>query len=145
PEEILREGARELGLPNAGRPEEDERADGPPCVLEPRPRPPDGARHRRDRVTLAHDAPVERFLHARELGRLLLLQLGERNARPPRDDVLDVLLAHRLRPLGLALVPLPLHLLVAPAQELLLLAQRGRLLELLGLEIHVLLADHPLD
>ena len=47
--------------------------------------------------------------------------------------------------LALALVPLALHLLVAPAEQLLLLAKRRGLLELLGLEVHVLLAHHPLD
>ena len=51
----------------------------------------------------------------------------------------------RLRALALALVPLPLHVLVAAAQQLLFLSERGGLLELLGLEVHVLLAHHPLD
>ena len=48
-------------------------------------------------------------------------------------------------PLPLVLLPLPLHLLFAAAEELLLLAERGGLLELLGLEVHVLLAHDPLD
>ncbi len=50
-----------------------------------------------------------------------------------------------LRPLALALVPLPLHLVVAPAEELFLLPERRGLLELLRLKVHVLLADDALD
>ena len=51
----------------------------------------------------------------------------------------------RLRPLALVLLPLALELFLAAAKDLFLLAQRGRLLELLRLEVHVLLADDPLQ
>src|SRR6202035_5452210 len=92
------------------------------------------ARDRGHRVPLAHDAAVEGLFHARELGGLLLLELGQRDPGPAGDDVLDVLLAHRLRALALPLVPLALHVLVAPAEQLLLLSKRRGLLELLSLE-----------
>ena len=88
---------------------------------------------------------MEDVLHPGELGRLLLLQARERDTGPAGDDVLDVLLAdHRLLPV-LVLLPLPLELVVPGPEGLLLLAERGGLLELLGLQEHVLLADHPLD
>ena len=48
-------------------------------------------------------------------------------------------------PLPLFLLPLPLHLLLAVLEDLFLLAERGGLLELLRLEVHVLLADDPLQ
>ena len=51
----------------------------------------------------------------------------------------------RLRALALVLLPLALQLFLACAQDLFLLAQGGRLLELLGLQVHVLLADDPLQ
>ena len=145
PEEVLREGAGELGLSHSGRSEEDEGAHGTAAVLEPGPRAPDGSRHGHHRVLLTHDAPVQGLFHPGELRRFLLLELGERDPRPAGHDVLDVFLADRLRALALALVPLPLHLLVATAQKLFLLPERGGLLELLCLEVHVLLTDDTLD
>src|SRR5262249_30658295 len=143
-EEVFSKRSGELGLAHPGGSEEDERPDGSAAVLQAGSRTPYRARHSRDGVALPDDAAVERFLHPRELGRLLLLELGKGHTRPARDDVLDVLLPHRLGALALALVPLPLHLLVATPEELFLLAQRRRLLELLGFEIHVLLANDPL-
>src|SRR5216117_933757 len=62
-----------------------------------------------------------------------------------RHDELDVLLLDRLGPLALVLFPLALELLLAVPEDLLLLAERRGLLELLGLEVHVLLADDPLE
>src|SRR5215468_1900800 len=143
-EEILGERPGQLRLAHAGGAEEHEGAHGSPAVLEAGPRAPDGARHRHHCVLLADDAAMESIFHAGELGGLLLLELGERDARPAGHDVFDVFLADGLGPLALALVPLALHLLVATAEELLLLAQRRGLLELLRLEVHVLLAHHPL-
>ena len=52
--------ARQLGLADAGRAEEDEAADRPVRVLQAGARPADRARERRDRLVLADDAPVQR-------------------------------------------------------------------------------------
>src|SRR5262249_58619369 len=105
----------------------------------------DGARNRGDRVVLADDSSVEGFLHPGELLGLFLLELGQRDAGPAGHDELDVLFLDRLRPLAFVLLPLALELLVAVAEDFLLLTKRRGLLELLRLEIHVLLADHTLE
>src|SRR5437773_2718980 len=99
----------------------------------------------RRRIVLADDAAVQRLFHPRELLGLLLLELPERDAGPAGDDELDVFFLDRLSALALVLLPLALELLVAMAEHLLLLAERGGLLEFLGLQIHVLLADDPLE
>src|SRR2546425_836780 len=123
-EQVLGERARQLGLADAGGAEEDERAHGALGVLEAGTGAADGARHRFDGVVLADDPAVQRLFHARQLRRLLLLELAERDARPARDDELDVFFAHRLGALALVLLPVALHLLFAPAEDLLLLAKR---------------------
>src|SRR5207237_9778828 len=135
----------QLGLAVAGGAEEHERADVTLGVLQAGAGATDRARDGRDRVVLTDDPPVQSFFHAGELLGLLFLELGERDAGPAGDDELDVLFLDRLRPLALVLLPLALELLVAVAKDLLLLAQRGGLLELLRLEVHILLADHPLE
>ena len=144
-EQVFGERARELGLADAGRAQEDERADRTLGVLEAGARAADGARDRNDRVVLADDPAVQGLLHAGELGRLLLLELRQRDAGPPRDDILDVVLADGLGALALVLLPLALQLFLAVPEQLLLLAEGGRLLELLRLEVHVLFADDALD
>src|SRR5438876_9379687 len=94
------------------------------------------ALHGRHRVVLADDPPVERLFHARELLGLLLLELRQRDAGPARHDELDVLLLDRLGALALVLLPLALELLLAVPADLLLLAARRRLLDLLRLHVH---------
>src|SRR5687768_4086336 len=132
--QVLGERASKLRLADAGRSEEDERADRALRVLEAGARATDGAGDGFHRVVLADDATVEGVLHAGELGRLLLLELAERDAGPARDDELDVLLADRLGALALVLVPVALHLLFATTKNLFLLAKGRGLLELLRLE-----------
>ena len=73
-EQELGEGPGELGLADAGRAEEQERADRPARVAEPGPRAPDGVRHGLDRLVLADDPPVEAVLHLDELLELALHQ-----------------------------------------------------------------------
>ena len=82
--------ARELGLADAGRAEEDERADRPARVLEPGARATNGVRHGGDRLVLADDALVQLVLHADELGLLALQQPRDGHAGPRRDDLGDV-------------------------------------------------------
>ena len=55
-EEELRERPGELGLADAGRAEEQERAERPARVAEAGPGPPDRVRHGLDRLVLADDA-----------------------------------------------------------------------------------------
>ena len=90
-------------------------------------------------------ALVQLLLHADQLLRLGLGELEDRDARPHRDDVGDLLLAH----LGLLLVglvaPALLELLLLLRQLALLVAQRRCLLELLRLDRVLLVGAHLLD
>ena len=81
-EQVLGQSAGKLGFSDTGRAEEDERADRPLRILEPGPGAPNGAGDSGDRVVLADDTAVERLFHAGQLLRLLLLELGERDASP---------------------------------------------------------------
>ena len=76
------EGAGELGLADAGRAEEQERADRTARVLEPGTCPADGVGHGLDGLVLADDALVEALLHADELGLLAFHQAADRDAGP---------------------------------------------------------------
>ena len=79
-EQRLGERPRQLGLADAGRPEEEERADRPVRVAQPRPRAPDAARDRVDRLVLPDHALVQLRLQAEQALALLLGQLRDRNA-----------------------------------------------------------------
>src|SRR4051794_19045457 len=101
---------------------------------------------RDDRLLLADDALVQLVFHADQLLGLGLGQLEDRDARPHRDDVGDLLLAD-LRLLAGAFLgaPVLLELALLLRQLALLVAQRGRLLELLGLDRGLLVLAHLLD
>src|SRR4029079_18960597 len=75
------------------RAEEHEAADRAVRVLQPGARTPDGARQRADRLLLRDDAVVQRVFHVQELVSLVLVDRGERYARPLRDHFVDVVLA----------------------------------------------------
>src|SRR2546425_9444191 len=68
-EEELGECARQLGFPDSGGPEEEERADGPIGVGEPRPRAPDRVGHGAEGLVLADDAPREPRSEERRVGK----------------------------------------------------------------------------
>ena len=144
-EQELGERARELGLPHAGRAEEDERAGRALRVLDPGAGAADRLGDGDDRRLLADHALVELLLHAHELLRLGLGQLEDRDPRPHRDDVGDLVLAD----LGLLLVglvaPVLLELLLLLRELPLLVAQRRGLLELLRLDRRLLLGADGLD
>ena len=89
-EQELGEGAGQLGLADAGRAEEQERADRPARVAEAGPGAPDGVGHGLDRLVLADDALVEPLLHLDELLELALHQLRDRDPGPGGDDLGDV-------------------------------------------------------
>ena len=75
-EHELGEGLGELGLPDAGRAQEDERADRALRVLEAGAGAADGLGDDLDRLLLADDAAVERLLHLEQPLRLLLRRCG---------------------------------------------------------------------
>ena len=144
-EQELGERARELGLPDAGRPEEDERAGRPLRVLDAGPRAADRLRDGDDRRVLADHALVQLLFHADEPLRLGLGELEDRDARPHRDDVGDLFLAD-LGLLGLlGVAPLILELALLLRQLALLVAQRRGLLELLALDRGFLVLADLLD
>ena len=130
-------------MPTPDGPEEDERAGRALRVLDARACAADRARDRLDRLFLADDALVQLVLHPREAGGLGLGQLEDRDARPHRDDVGDLFLAHfGLLGLGLVLAPVLFELALLLRQLALLVAQRRGLLELLVLDrVFLVLAD----
>src|SRR3954447_1031851 len=98
-----------------------------------------------DRSLLADDALVELVLHPHELLGLGLGELEDRDPRPHRDDVRNLLLAD-LGPLaGLAGTPLLFHLALLVRELALLVAEVRGLLELLRLDGRFLLAPRLLD
>ena len=114
-------------------------------ILDPGAGAADRLRDGDDRRLLADHALVQLLLHPDQLLRLGLGELEDRDPRPHRDDVGDLVLAH----LGLLLVglvaPALLELLLLLRQLALLVAQRGRLLELLRLDRVLLVGAHLLD
>src|SRR5262245_49398400 len=62
------------------------------AILQTRARTADGARERRNGRLLTDHALVQLFLDPQQFGHFLFLQRGDRDARPARDHVVDVLL-----------------------------------------------------
>ena len=89
-EHELGERAGELGLADAGRAEEQERADRPVRVAEPGARAAQRVGDGLDRLVLADDALVQALLHVDELLHLGLEQAGDRDAGPAADDLGDL-------------------------------------------------------
>src|SRR5206468_3331647 len=142
-EEELGERARELGLPHARRPEEDERADRPVRVLDAGAGAEHGVGDRGHRVVLPDHALVEMLGQVDELLALALDQPGDGNTGPARHDLGDVLLVD-------ALLEQPPAAVLARAEPFLLqppqaLARAGVALLLerlaLDLELHDLAVD----
>jgi hypothetical protein len=91
-EHELGERLRELGLPDAGGAEEDERPDRSLGVLETGPSAANRLRDDLDRLLLADDAAVERVLHVEQPLGFLGGDAGHRDSGPHRDDLGDLLL-----------------------------------------------------
>src|SRR3989442_14995035 len=119
----LGERPRQLALPAAGGAEEDERAGRALRVLDPGAGAADRARDGLDRGVLPDHALVQLLLHLDQLLRLGLGELEDRDARPHRHDVGDLLLADLgLLLLALALAPALLELALLLRQLPLLVA-----------------------
>ncbi len=95
-EQRLRKRLAQLGLADAGRPEEQERADRAVRVLDARARTQDRVAHALHRVVLSDDAPMQHFVEMQKLLALAFEQLGHRNAGPARHDLGDFLLGHMI-------------------------------------------------
>ena len=93
-EEVFRDGLGQLGLADARRSEEEERAQRPVFVVQTGPRAADGIRDGLHRRRLADDPLAEFLLHAQELLALAFQHLGGRNAGPALDHLGDLLRAH---------------------------------------------------
>ncbi len=134
--------SRQLGLTDAGRAGEDERAGRPLRVLEAGPGPPDRLRHGLDRVVLADDALVQLVLHAEQSSGLLLGQLVDRDAGPVRQDLGDLLVVDLAHDVEVARLPLLLPLRLLAEQLLLLVAQLRGSLEVLRVDRGLLVPAH---
>ena len=95
-EQIGRQRLGQLGLADAGGPQEHERADRPVRVLQARARAPHRGRDRLHRLLLADDALGEFALHAQELVLLAFEHAVDRHAGPARDHAGDVIGGHGL-------------------------------------------------
>ncbi len=95
-EQEIGERLGELGLADAGRTQEHERADRPVRILQPRARTADRGCHRMHRLCLPDHALRQRLLHFEQLVTLALEHLVDRNAGPARHDLRHVVFGHRL-------------------------------------------------
>ena len=80
----------EFGLPDAGRPDEQERAGRPVRIGDPGARTAHRIRNQSDGLMLADHTLFELGFHAQQLGRLALHQAPGRNARPGGDHGGDI-------------------------------------------------------
>ncbi len=97
-EHELGEIAREEGLADPGRSEEEEGTDRAARVLEVGAGAAQGLGDGDDRLVLADDAALELVLHLEKLLGFLLLHAVERHAGPLGDDGHDVVVRRRRRP-----------------------------------------------
>src|SRR5680860_71812 len=134
-----------LGLTDAGRTGEDERATGTTRVLQAGAGTPDRLGHRPQRLVHADDALVQLGLHVEQPRGLLLGQLEHRDAGRGGQDLGDELLVdlgHNVHVTGL---PLLLTLGLLTQQRLLVVAQGRRLLEVRGVDGGLLLTTDRRD
>src|SRR3954454_11559378 len=90
-EQRLGQRLGQLRLPDAGGAEEDERPRRPARVLHPCAGPDDGVGDRLHRFVLPDHPPVEHLVEAQQLLPFPLGQPRDRDARPRRDDLGDLL------------------------------------------------------
>ncbi len=95
-EEESRQGAGQFRLADAGRTEEDERADWPVGVLQAGPGAPDGVGDQADRFILADDPLMQTVFHVHQFFHLAFQQAGYRDAGPVADHLGDLFRVHFL-------------------------------------------------
>ena len=144
-EQELGQRLGQLGLADAGRAGEDERARRTLRILEAHTSAANRTGQRGNRFVLADDALVQLGLHAEQLLRLGLGELEHRNAGGRGDHLGDHILVHDHLDIGLALAPRGFLLLALRFQLLLVVAQLGGLLEVLVLDSLVLLGGDLRD
>ena len=133
-EQELGERLGQLGLADAGRAEEDERAAGPLRVLETGPGAADRLGHGGDGALLADDPLVQLVLHVDELLGLLLGELVDRDAGPQAEHLGDGFLVDLVEQVDAVGAHLGLLGGLLLEQRLLLVAQASGLLEALLLD-----------
>ena len=144
-EHELGERLGELRLADAGRAQEDERADRALRILEPGAGAADGLGDDLDRLLLADDAAVEGLLHLEQALGFLGGDPGDRDAGPHRDDLGDLLLVDRRLVAADLRLPLAAQPLDGLAGGGLCLAQARGLLVLLVVDRRVLLLRDPVE
>ena len=144
-EQELGERLGKLGLSDAGRAGEDERARGALRVLQPRALTTDRLRQGCDRLFLTDDALVQRLLHEDEAARLLLGELEHRDAGGLGEHLSDQTLVNDGGRRDLTRTPLLLEAQALGKQALLLVAQGCCLLEVLVLGCRFLLLANLRD
>src|SRR6266540_3777559 len=146
-EHELGEGTRQLRLADAGRAEEDERADRAVRVLQTRASPPQRVRDGGNCLVLADDALVQALLHVDQLLGLALEQPRDGDPGPAGDDLGDVVLVDLLLHHGRLDLLAAVELLLELRQ--LAVADLGHALKValaLGsLRLHLQLVDPPGD
>ena len=144
-EEELGQRLGQLGLPDTGRAQEDERAARALRVLEAGPGPADGPRQGLDGLFLADDPLVQLVLHAEELGRLLLGEAVDGDAGPVGQNLGDDLLVDDVEELEPSARHSASMRLLAVEALLLLLGKLLGLLEGLPLDGRLLVGADPVD
>ena len=94
--EELGHGLGQLGLAHTGRPEEEEGAQRPVLVVEPRTRPAHGIGHGLHGSVLPDHAVMQLLFHPQQLVALTFEHLARRDACPTLDDGGDLVRAHGL-------------------------------------------------
>ncbi len=133
-EQELGERLGQLGLADAGRAQEDERARRALRVLEPGPGAADRLGDRLDGVLLADDPLVQLALHVEELLGLLLGELVDRDAGPDREHLGDGLFVDLVEQVDAGRLDLGFLGRLLLEERLLLIAQAAGLFEALLLD-----------
>ena len=89
-EHELGQSLRQFGLTDARRTQEDEAADGPVGIAQPRAVAADGIRHQRHRFVLPDDALVQPRFHVDQLLHFAFEHARDRNAGPLGHDLRDI-------------------------------------------------------
>src|SRR5438034_8447522 len=92
-EKEFRQRAGNLGFTDAGRAKEKKRADGLVRIFQSGTRAANGTRQSRDGRPLRTDPLVQLFFDLKQLGRFLVFDRADWNARPARDNLVNIRLS----------------------------------------------------